>query len=148
MNLRNIAWHGFLSPHDCTEVYSKLLLLIILSLGRDFEATDIEISYRPFLKSPIESFSLIKQNFNSNFDPFDFYTCENDTYLTHSKKLYKSEKYGRALLFLLIRIETHVRQMFADTNPTFDPRARIDSHSIWFWLKIRPLEKIHLMIHS
>ncbi|XP_063698096.1 endoplasmic reticulum membrane-associated RNA degradation protein-like [Culicoides brevitarsis] len=122
LNLRNIAWHGFLTVDYCSDVFSKLLLLIILSLGRDLG--DFQILKRTFSVSSIEKFSLLKQNFDfrSSFE------AENDEFNKNIQQLMTKNCHGRALQLLLIQIEAHVRQLFAKTNPNFNPRAKIDGY--------------------
>lgn len=128
INLRNIAWHGFLTLNYSIEVYPKLLLWIILSLGRDSSSSGVvEIVHRPFSTSTIERCVLIRQNLvlDKEVTPLDL---NHDLYLSHSCQLFEQCQYGRSLLFLLIRVEAHVRNLFSKANPKFDPRARIDGY--------------------
>uniref|UniRef100_A0A336L6Q1 CSON005067 protein n=1 Tax=Culicoides sonorensis TaxID=179676 RepID=A0A336L6Q1_CULSO len=128
VNLRNIAWHGFLVTSDCDEVYSKLLLLIVLSLGRDLTSSkNLKINYRNFATQSIEKFDILREKLPSDYQlNKNLYQSESE--LAHFYDLYEKAEYGRALVVLLIKLETHVRGLFSEANPNFDSRARIDGY--------------------
>lgn len=52
LNLRNILWHGFVSPHEIPSKYCSMLLLLTAGLGQSLQSwlnnSDIPLVHRPY----------------------------------------------------------------------------------------------------
>lgn len=129
VNLRNIAWHGFL--RDLNEVYSKLILTVILCLGRDLSGhkNDLNLRARPFCVDSIEKFKIISENDPGllEIDLSWVESQEENEFIKQSYREYLKKEYGRCLLLLLPFLESTVREMFGKVN-NFNTKARIDGY--------------------
>nr|XP_027224498.1 endoplasmic reticulum membrane-associated RNA degradation protein-like isoform X2 [Penaeus vannamei]XP_027224499.1 endoplasmic reticulum membrane-associated RNA degradation protein-like isoform X2 [Penaeus vannamei]XP_027224500.1 endoplasmic reticulum membrane-associated RNA degradation protein-like isoform X2 [Penaeus vannamei] len=127
LNLRNIAWHGFLSPHETSQAFVATIIFILADCGRILKNTNKikNIPCRPhvtfeeasYLSSVFDNMTVPKKAvleeviMNSSFVPTVMYPA-----WKKALELLEEEQWGLCVTLLLPLMECSMRGMFAHVN--------------------------------
>ncbi|XP_019627272.1 PREDICTED: endoplasmic reticulum membrane-associated RNA degradation protein-like [Branchiostoma belcheri] len=125
LNLRNIAWHGFLSPGEVPDMYVSFLLVVVATLG---EQTPFlyEVSHRtpldlsPQLEQLQQVFPVLQvadvPGLRDVIHRTAFIQPSMMPYWEKALEKFSDQSYGHCLLLLLPQLEHGLRRVFAVVN--------------------------------
>lgn len=127
LNLRNIIWHGFASPHEIHSSYAAILFILIASFGDILRNNNLltSIMHRPLINKSIQQqFIAISKNITYNFKkdliniiklskcvPIQF-----KTYWTCILKHYECKQWSDCTLLIIPQLENIFRYIFCSIN--------------------------------
>jgi len=126
LNLRNVAWHGFLRPGELDVQYVYVMLCVTASIGKLLEDRQIyEIPRRDMIKITVPTlFSDVDlsqlNDVSLLFAHSDFVAPSVAQFWHLSLELYTSCQYGECVVVLLPQLELALRRLFVAVNECSD----------------------------
>ncbi|CAG0886512.1 unnamed protein product [Darwinula stevensoni] len=120
LNLRNLVWHGFLSPSEAYPVLPLLLIHAIMELGSSLQRhTDINIIPRPpaVVSSEIPSCpTLDLQVYLKDILSSPYVMSEMKCIWLAACEYALSQRYGESIILLLPQLECSLRILYCEVN--------------------------------
>jgi hypothetical protein len=155
LNLRNLVWHGFLQPTECSKHYSIFLILIFNFIGSKIEHS--KPGRKPSNFKPI---SIYNSKLNGNFD----LTVHEDiqslvaksTILPEAKRdllvyIFKlnliDKLYLKSIALLLPQLEFLLRKLYVIVN-NVDSKHNLCAQEKHFYLTMNELLAEHVTVHE
>ncbi|XP_047484704.1 endoplasmic reticulum membrane-associated RNA degradation protein-like isoform X1 [Penaeus chinensis] len=142
LNLRNIAWHGFLSPHETSQAFVATIIFILADCGRMLEKTSQikNIPCRPHvtfdeascLSSVFDNMIIPRKAVleevirNSSFVPIVMYPA-----WKKALELLEEEQWGLCVTLLLPLMECSMRAMFAHVNKVSERMLTAENSTLY-----------------
>lgn len=127
LNLRNLVWHGFVSPHEIQKCYGYFLLVLAISLGETLKENKINISDIPFRNNILFAQTSVWKNYFP--DIIDNVTTIKEIFsaspiILSNRKIYwyslllkyKKKEYDDCIVLLLPQLECSLRVIYATVN--------------------------------
>uniref|UniRef100_A0A8C9KQ12 ER membrane associated RNA degradation n=1 Tax=Panthera tigris altaica TaxID=74533 RepID=A0A8C9KQ12_PANTA len=128
LNLRNILWHGFASPHEVPPKYCSMMTLLTAGLGQLLKSylrqTKFALVHRPFRALPDLEDLAVFPDMTSEVLPVLEEVMEKSTFILKIMLPYweealirfKAHRFADCAVLLLPQLETGLRRAFAVVN--------------------------------
>lgn len=125
LNVRNVAWHGFLSPHELHPHLAAIFFILIPSLGiylkayqtvpRRFQITDFR-TYTEYISDVFPYMEEQLCSISAIVTECEYISMSHKFLWKHSYSLYIKQKYGQCMELFLPQLEHVLRRLFCDVN--------------------------------
>ncbi|XP_053316148.1 endoplasmic reticulum membrane-associated RNA degradation protein isoform X2 [Spea bombifrons] len=128
LNLRNILWHGFASPHEIPHKYCSILLLLTVGLGQIIETyfheNKLSLEHRPyFVFHNLEKMCIFPDLYDEELSVAEKLIEKSKFVLQHMKPFwieaisaFRQRRYADCIILLLPQLETGLRLIFTIAN--------------------------------
>ncbi|XP_069625441.1 endoplasmic reticulum membrane-associated RNA degradation protein isoform X8 [Ranitomeya imitator] len=128
LNLRNLLWHGFMSPHEISPKYFSMILLLTAGLGQLLQSwlsnTTMSLVHRPyFVFSNLQEIAVFP-DLNEKVLSFGESLIEKSTFVLANMvpfwmeaiTAFRQDRFADCAIFLLPQLETGLRLAFCTVN--------------------------------
>ncbi|XP_075718808.1 endoplasmic reticulum membrane-associated RNA degradation protein isoform X3 [Rhinoderma darwinii] len=143
LNLRNILWHGFVSPNEIPPKYCSMLLLLTAGLGQLLQSWltnfGMSIVYRPYFvfnnMQELPVFPDLNENVLSKAESLieksRFVLAHMRPFWNEAIAAFRQGRYADCAIFLLPQLETGLRLAFTTVNGCPDRMLTAESTSLY-----------------
>ncbi|XP_077139387.1 endoplasmic reticulum membrane-associated RNA degradation protein isoform X1 [Ranitomeya variabilis] len=128
LNLRNLLWHGFMSPHEISPKYFSMILLLTAGLGQLLQTwlsnATMSLVHRPyFVFSNLQEIAIFP-DLNEKVLSFGESLIEKSTFVLANMvpfwmeaiTAFRQDRFADCAIFLLPQLETGLRLAFCTVN--------------------------------
>ncbi|XP_056423090.1 endoplasmic reticulum membrane-associated RNA degradation protein isoform X2 [Hyla sarda] len=143
LNLRNILWHGFVSPYEIPPKYCSMLLLLTAGLGQLLQSwltnTEMVLVHRPyFVFSNLQEMTdfpdlseKVLSVAKSLIEKSKFVLAHMVPFWIEAITAFRQGRYGDCAIFLLPQLETGLRLAFTTVNGCPERMLTAESNSLY-----------------
>ncbi|XP_067130562.1 endoplasmic reticulum membrane-associated RNA degradation protein-like isoform X2 [Centruroides vittatus] len=147
LNLRNLVWHGFVSPHEIQKCFGYFLLVLAISLGETLKENRINISDIPVRENVIFSQTSVWKNYFPDISCNNIPTIKEifsaTPIILTSRKIYwytlllkyQERKYDDCITLLLPQLECCLRVIYTTVNKCHDRMLTAEVTSLYTTLE-------------
>lgn len=143
LNVRNVAWHGFVSPHELHPHLAAIFFILIPSLGNCLTAYKtipqrVQIThFKAHTEQISDIFPYIDEelcNVSNIISECEYISLSHKCVWKYSFNLYIKQKYGYCMELFLPQLEHILRQLFCDVNGC--PQRTLTAESTTYYMTL------------